>query len=279
MRLQTIQTNTVRVIAIAGLSLAISSKATVPISDLPDFDNLDNFAQLGNQLNNGNDTINGNSGVSEGGLSTLASLSTINGNVYVGNGATFSNSGHVTGSTFTGQDLTTEQNTVFSASEGLDALTPDQIVSSLQTGSLSFNVPAGQVYVVDLNGGLSLNSANITLTGTGLLVLNILGSFNLGGTASILGNASNIFINYLGSNTGNSSQHDVIDGQVFIPNASANLGGTWNGGIFSGNQTITMLNAATINAVPIPEPGTMALAATGGLSILLLRLRFCLLKH
>src|SRR5215469_3601185 len=96
-----IQTNTVRAITLlAGLSLATSAKATVPVSDLPDFDNLPNFAQLGNQLQYANNTINGNVGVSDGGTLLRNSINnTINGDLHVGNGATSTGGGTTTGST------------------------------------------------------------------------------------------------------------------------------------------------------------------------------------
>src|SRR5215469_11309545 len=148
MKHPTIRTNTVRILALAcGLSLAMSAKATLPTSDLPNFDNLPNFGELGNQLNESQATINGNVGVTENGKLNLPALSTIQGNVDVANGATYNDLGHEDGSTFAGLDLTGDQNTVFSASEALDALTPDQIVSGNETSALSYNVPAGEVDV------------------------------------------------------------------------------------------------------------------------------------
>jgi len=294
MKLPTVYKNTVRIwrardricislmgaALVAGFSLPMSSKATVPISSLPDFGNLTNFAELGNQLNESAVTINGNVGVSENGTLTLASPSTINGDVYVASGATFSRLGTVTGSIFTGQNLAAEQSTVFSASSALAALPADQTVTGNQATGLSIDVPTGLVYVLDLNGGLNLSDQNITETGGGDLVINLASSaFNLKGTSSILGNPQNIFINYLGSGTVNSAVGDVVNGQVFIPGGAANLDGTWNGSIFGGNKTITMLADSTLNGVPIPEPSSIAMAAMGGISMIILRLRHGRLKH
>ena len=279
MKLPAIQTNVprqtwMRLALISVFSLAISAKATIPAADLPNFDNLANFAQLGNQITEHNATVNGNVGVSSGGLLDLDNPGTINGNVFQATGATVDLAGDLNGSLFTGQNLTTDQATVFSASAGLNALPAVQDISADQTSPLSFDVPAGQVEVVDLNGGLDLkHSDDITLTGGGDLVLNISGSFTLQDQASILGGASNIFINYLGTAAVTSDENNIVDGQIFIPNAEADLKSTFFGAIYSGDQNVELLANGTLNAEPLPEPGTIALAALGGLSMIVLRHR------
>src|SRR5215469_10759790 len=255
---------------ITGFCLAMSAKATIPVTDLPNFDGLPNFAQLGNQITEHNATVNGNVGVSSGGTLDLDNPGTINGNVFVANGATFDQVGTVNGSVFTSQDLSSDQSTVFSASAGLGALPAVQTVSGDQTSSLSYNVPAGQVEVVDLNGGLDLkHTDDITLTGGGDLVLNISGSFTLQDSASILGNPADIFINYLGTSAVTSDENNLVDGQIFFPNASADLKSTFFGGIYSGDQNVELLANGTLNAVPLPEPGSMVLISTALASLLL----------
>lgn len=265
---------------IAGFSLAMSAKATVPVSSLPDFDNLPNFGQLGNNLSSATASVNGNVGVSDGGSLSGPGFFTINGNFSVGNGASVIIPSTVTGTTLTGQNLSLEQSTVFSASAGLAALPPDQTISSLETGPLSFDVPAGQVRVVNLDGGLNLSGGNgITVTGGGGLVLNIGTGFTIAGGGSITGPASNIFINYLGSATADLSTA-LIDGQIFIPGAATQLSaGAVNGGVFTGDSNINLSLGQVINAVPVPEPGAMALAAMGGLATILLRHRSSGLKN
>lgn len=264
---------------IAGFFLAVSAKATVPDSSLPSFDNLPNFAQLGNNLNENNGTIFGNVGVSDGGTISIGAPSTIEGNLFIATGATRSGPGAVTGTIFTNQNLSLEQSTVFTASLDLADLPPDQTVTGDQTTGLTIDVPAGQVYVLNLNGGLDLNNQNIVLTGGGNLVLNIGGTFSLTGSASILGPPANVFVNYIGANTVNTHIGDTIDGQVFIPNAPATLDGVWNGGVFSGNLQVSLLSASTINAVPVPEPGVALLMAAGFVPFMLLaRRRLCIVK-
>ena len=277
MKLSTIQTDTVRVVALmAGLSLAISARATVPISDLPDFDNLPNFAQLGNNIVVDGGTVNGNLGVSAGGDLSRTAPATINGDLYLAPGVANSGSGRVTTSIFTGQNLSVDQAAVFSASAGLSGLTPDTVYSSSQTGPFTFNVPVGEVYVVNFNNGLDLNSGStITLTGGGSLVLNIAHSLSFSGaTSGIFGDPANVFINYTGTSAMDMSLA-TVNGQFFMPDAAATMtGGILNGGVFSGNSLVTLDGLQTINAMPVPEPGVMVLISAGLASLLLARHRF-----
>jgi hypothetical protein len=269
-----VRTSIIRIAVIAGSALAISSKATVPVSDLPSFDNLPNFAQLGNSIDVHNATVNGNVGVSSDGTLDLDTPGTINGNVFEATGATFDQAGNLNGSLFTGQNLSTEQSSVFSDSSDLGALPAVQSVAADQTTPLAFVVPAGQVEVVDLNGGLDLkHSDDITLTGGGDLVLNISGTFTLQDAASILGDPSNIFINYLGTTAVTTKENNVVDGQIFLPSAEADLDSTFFGAIYSGDQNVELMANATLNGVPLPEPGAMAMMSAGFIPFILLARR------
>src|SRR5215469_13897443 len=98
MKLPIIQSNVMCAVAlVGGLSLAMSARATVPISDLPDFDNLPNFGLLGNNISSATASVNGNVGVSDGGTLNGAGFFTINGDFFAGNGATTIVPGTVTG--------------------------------------------------------------------------------------------------------------------------------------------------------------------------------------
>lgn len=275
-----IQIDTMRAITLAaGFFLTISAKATDPISDLPNFDGLSSFAELGNSIDVHNATVNGNEGVSSGGVLDLDTPGTINGNLFAASGASVTVDGNLNGSFIPGQNLSTEQNTAFSDSSALAGLTPDDVISGDQTTPLSYDVPAGQVQVVNLNGGLDLkHSDDITLTGAGDLVLNISGTFTLQDAASIVGNPANIFINYLGTSEVTTKENNVVDGQIFLPDASATLKSTFFGGIYSGDQNVELLANAVLNAEPVPEPGTMVLMSAGLASLLLAR-RLCNLKR
>lgn len=276
MKRTTIQTNAVRawrtigpvtafikfLPLIACFILAISVKAAPTLSD---------FIEFGNQLSNDLSTVNGNVGVSAGGTFDLTTPSVVNGDVYTGTGATFNEMGLVTGATFNDQDLSAAQSLIFALSSALAATTPTQTISGDQTSEMDFNVTSGNTEVVNLNGGLNLDDQNITLTGGGSLFLNIQGSFSLTGSASILGNPANIFINYLGPGAA-TTESGTIDGTFLDPNAPATLFGTSVfGAVYGGGSLITLTDGTTIN--PVPEPGTVALAVMGGISMILLRRR------
>src|ERR1051325_11770613 len=100
--------------------------------------------------------------ISANGELLLAAPSTIDGNLFLGVGATVSGPGIVTGTTFINQNLTTAQSTVFSASTTLKNLAADVTLGDVTSGqSFSGN---GAVTVIDMNS-LTLGSGNITLTG------------------------------------------------------------------------------------------------------------------
>ena len=261
---------------VCWFSLAISAKATVPTSDLPDLGSLAGFTEFGNQQVDNLATINGNVGVSAGGMLDLMAPATINGNLSLASTATLNQMGVVNGAIHNNQDLATEQDTVISVSRALAALPADQTIAGIQTMGLSFDVPAGQVEVVDLNGGLNLNYQNITLTGGGALVLNIEGAFSLNGSASILGNPANIFINYLDGSPITADVASTVDGMLFDADEDANLAGLWTGSVNGGDGTITIDSGGTLNEVP--EPNDLVLAGFASFLCHFARRRLCILK-
>ena len=257
------------------LSLAMSTRATVPSSDLPDLGSLQNFVEFGNQQADSLATINGNVGLSRGGTLDFTAPATINGNLYLNTPVTFNDMGVITGTTFTGQNLVTEQDTVISASRALAALPADETITENQTTALNFDVPAGQVEVVDLNGGLTLNYQNISLTGGGSLVLNIEGSFSLNGSAGILGNPANTYINYLDGSPITADVASTIDGMLFDADVDADLDGTVNGSIYGGDGTITIDSGGTVNADPVPEPKELMFSGLAAFLVHMARRRLC----
>lgn len=287
MRLQSNQPSTKRVWRPSGLvwafigrlplfacfALAISAKATLPSSDLPNLGPFGNLAELGNQLEDAQGTINGVGVFTPWELNfTNPATIGVNGEFYMTGNAGSTGITVVNGTVFSGQAMSLEQGQLLSDSSALAALTPDQTTSANQATALDFDVPSGQVEVVDFNGGLNLNDQNITLTGGGALVLNIEGSFSLGASAGILGDPDNIYINYEGTSPITTGAGATIDGLVFDPNASANLDGTWNGGVYGGWNTITLDPGPGVT--PVPEPGSMVLISIG-LASLLLAPRLC----
>jgi hypothetical protein len=169
----------------------------------------------------------------------------------------------VDGTVFSDPALVSNQGEVLAASTALAALAPDQTNDAIQTAPLAFNVSSGQVEVVDLNGGLNLDNQNITLAGGGDLVLNIENSFSLEGSAGILGNPDNIYINYTGDNTITTGGGDTVDGLVLDPFAPAILNGNWNRGFYG--------NLAIDPPTPAPEAGSIVLISAALASLLWVR--------
>jgi hypothetical protein len=262
-----------RLLLIAGCAAAVSAHATLPLSVLPGLGPLVNFTEFGNQQVDNLATINGNVGVSAGGMLDLMAPAVINGNLSLATTATLNQMGVINGTTFNNQDLATEQDTVISVSRALAALPADETISANQTTGLNFDVPAGQVEVVNLNGGLNLNYQNITLTGGGALVLNIEGAFSLNGSASILGNPANIYINYLDGSPITADVASTVDSMLFDANEDANLSGLWTGSINGGDGTITIDSGGTLNEVP--EPKELVLGGFASVLCHLARRRLC----
>lgn len=246
------------------------ASATISSTDLPDISLLSSYTEFGNSEVESLVTVNGNVGVSQGGTLNLMGPSAIDGNVYVSTGATFDHVGTVTGTIYTGQNLTANQQEVFTASSAYTALGsgvnhPDFTFATLNS-SQSFSAAAGQVTVVNV-GNLSLNNANINFSGAGYLVINVTGSFSLVGTAGILDtDPSHVFVNYTGTGSINTHVGDTIDGYVFDPKGSGSLDGTWFGGLYGGDGTITLLSGCKLTAAPqtppvVPEASTITAGA------------------
>jgi hypothetical protein len=242
MKIPGIQMNTLRVWRASGvtligcLTLASSAEATLPSSDFPNLGTLGSLTELGHPL---------------------VEIEATDTN------AAFTRLTVVDGTVFSDPALTSDQSEVLSASAALAALTPDQTFDTSQTAPLAFNVSPGQEEVVDLNGGLNLNNQNITLAGGGDLVLNIENSFSLDGSAGILGNPDNIFVNYTGDSTLTTGSGDTVDALVLDPLAPAILNGNWNRGFYG--------NLAVDPPTPAPEPGSIVLVSTALASLLLAR--------
>jgi hypothetical protein len=265
-----------RLLLVVCFAAAISAEAALPLSALPGLGPLINFTEFGNQQVDNLATINGNVGVSAGGMLDLMAPATINGNLSLATTATLNQMGVINGTKFNNLNLTTEQDTVISVSRALAALPADETIGINQTTGLNFDVPAGQVEVVNLNGGLNLNYQNITLTGGGALVLNIEGAFSLNGSASILGNPANIYLNYLDGSPITADVASTVDGMLFDANEDANLSGLWTGSINGGDGTITIDSGGTLNEVP--EPKYLVLAGFASFLSHFARRRVCNLK-
>jgi hypothetical protein len=251
------------------LFCAFNAKAVTSSVPLSDVSLLTPYAEFGNDLFESLVTINGRVGVSNGGTLTVMGPSVINGNVDVGIGATLTGPGRINGTITQGLDLSAPQSQVFSASTFFSGLPADQTFSTLNSAQ-SFTAAPGTTRVVNVTNGLNLNNENISFSGGGDLVLNVGGPFNLVGSASILtSDPSHVFINYTGTSGVQTHVGDIIDGFLFIPNATgtSNLDGTFLGGLYAGNGRVSLMSNATLTGVTpvIPEGSTALLLAVVGL--------------
>ncbi len=241
------------------------------IADLPDMGLLTPYATFGYNYNDSLVTIKGDSGISNNGKLSLAAPSAIDGDLYRGTGSSISGPGSVTGTTFLNQDLSAAQNQVFSASSALLLLSPNQTFNNVNS-SMTFGTVNGKadVYVIDITGTLTSNISFVGDAGD-YFVLNV-NKMDLTGSDAIGSQelASHTFVNLYGSGNLGTVAHidNVIDGTIFVPNATSATFHSENGAIYSGFGQITLMSGATVNYVPfqpptVPEPGMMLLLGSG----------------
>lgn len=207
-------------------------------------------------------TVNGNVGV--GGTSSLHIFapSAVNGNVLVGTGASFTNdkagNTNVSGTVSTGQNLTGAVNDAISAYNTYTALAPTQIRSGISSPTIITG--NGGTNVIDINGDIS---SALTLNGNAndLFILNVTGNINLGGSDGILGgagiNPNQIVIDLIGTDSVNTHVGNTITGTVIAPNSTGNLDGSFNGRLFFGGTSLTLLSGAIVNQPNTPPPAPL----------------------
>ena len=209
-------------------------------------------------------TVNGNVAVGPDGSLSLMAPSTINGNVDMDSTATPKNPGPgtYTGTLDTSESFSSLAADVVSASTQAQNLTATQTISSNVNKATTITGTSG-LNVIDINGNINLNNANLTFSGAGAqFIVNISGSVSLVGTASILAGSNvsdgNILLNlYSNSGTLNTNVGDTTDGIVLAPTASFNLDGVFNGELISGGGQIALPSNSTVNygpACPSPFP-------------------------
>jgi PEP-CTERM motif len=243
---------------------------------------------LGTDINASNVTVTGNVGVSH--LSTLQVMapSTIIGNVYYQDAGSVTGPGTVTGSLIQ-QSMTQAVLDALNANTQNAMLAPNTTINGDVTSAKTFT-GSGGLNVIDINGNINLNNANITLVGTpsDVFVINVTGDLDLVGTASLLTSGvpnANVLYNFTGgdvSNPGkmtfNTHVGDVVDGTMLAPYYTMNLDGTWNGELIGGPLNIGLLSNATVNqdsfnpppsSPPpgVPEPSSMFLFLLGGTAV------------
>lgn len=213
------------------------------------FDNTD--------INLSNATVTGNVGVTTGGSLEVMSPSTVNGNVYLEPGVPLRLDGHVTGTIDHNADLSQEAADVRNLINNFTSLPPDQTYAtwdSSRTITCSGSQTVIQVGSVNLSSG-----DHITFSGNCTFIINVTGSFQMGGDATIgaSGDQSRAYINLLGTGTAMTHVGNFIYGTVLTLNRDITFHGMF-GKIFSGGDRVTLMSGArlvdTCTMTPTPSP-------------------------
>jgi hypothetical protein len=233
-------------------------------------------------------TTNGNVGVAgPNGALDQDAPGVVNGNIYLNTGTTIieSHPGVVSGTIFTGLDLTQAVTDAKAASSSAAALFTTAALGNVNGAeTVTGN---GGLNVITI-GDLVLNNDDLLLSGGvgDKFVINITGKLDLTGNAIIGGlggvDASDILINVLGTGTTLTTHvDDMINGTLLSLNRSITFHGT-TGAIIAGGITVdsttTIMSGATINyvalqppSVPLPASVWGGFALLGGLGLTRLR--------
>jgi|ERR1051326_980708 hypothetical protein len=269
--------------AVLGFVLSAQQAQAVALSDLPDISLLTPYATFGNFLNDNNVTVDGDVGIGNGGKLQLEAPSSINGNLFLGIGATAGGGGfpgNVSGSITTGVDFTAAANQLQSASTSLAGLTPNVTLGAVTTGQ-SFGTINGvaDVFVVNVSSIALGSGQNISFSGDAgdVLVLNVSGDVDMTGDAAIsaLSQASHVLLNLTTSGTLGNVAHvgNIINGTTLIPDATYAEFHSVNGAIFGGLGQIKLMSGAKVESVPfqpptVPDAGSTMLLLSMGLGCL-----------
>jgi hypothetical protein len=213
------------------------------------FDNTD--------INLSNATVTGNVGVTRGGSLEVMSPSTVNGNVYLEPGVPLRLDGHVNGTIDHNADLSQEAADVRNLINTFTSLPPDQTYTSWDS-SRTITCSASQT-VIQV-GSVNLSSGDhIMFGGSCTFIINVTGSFQMGGDATIgaPGDQGRLYINLVGTGTAMTHVGNFIYGTVLTLNRDITFHGMF-GKIFSGGDRVTLMSGARLGdtciSTPTPTP-------------------------
>lgn len=179
------------------------------------------------------DTVDGNVGVADGATVTNQAPSKIDGNVYVDSTGSFSGPGTVSGTVYTGQNVSGDRTDAINASADAAGLSPTVTYSSITSTTTVTGNPG--LNVVDITGSVNLNNGSLILSGpsNAYFVVNIGGSITLVGNGGIeVGgsvSATHLVINMTGNGSGLIQTHvgNTVEGTLLAPYAGGSLDGAF----------------------------------------------------
>jgi hypothetical protein len=262
------------IVVMLVLSIFAPPATAATYSDLPDLSLVDDFVLFGFKLNLHNVTVNGNVGVLAGGSLALESPSTITGDLSLGAGVTTSGGGYpgnVNGTIYSPVDLSAVSSQVVTASNQVAALTPDATYTAW-TSALTI-ASTGDVNVINVTN-VNLNSQSVTFTGgpDDYFLINVFGSFDLGGSGGILAGAgmdpSRMIINIVGTGAKITTKIDnEVNGTMLVPSRQMEFHSV-SGAVYGDGNNLEMKfqSGASIYYdpfTPVPIPGAVWLLGSG----------------
>ena len=266
-----------RAAAVALAGCLVWAASPLSAQTLVDLGEASNYALLGSNLNFHKVTVNGAAGVGSGGYVSITGPSTLNGDLFLDSGATYSIMGTHNGNLIQPFDVDQALADAASASQIAAGLTANFTYASL-TSSLTIQSVGAQT-VVNVTGSVNLSGENVYFTGNAgdKLIINVWGGFTLGGAAEIgaqpgaLVDGGDVIINLIGAGSVSTSISDMVYGTLLGVDRSFNVHNV-TGAMIGGDLEMKMQSDGVVNHIsylppdlspPVPEPSSLMLVAAG----------------
>lgn len=258
--------------AISVLSLSGAACAQVSLGQAAQFTLL--TVPGDSTLNIAAASVTGLVGVGLGGHIALQAPSSIHGDLYLRTTAAqqvIDNSGNLVGLIKENQtQLDIAVADAISASTTAAALAATQSFGTIATSTTVFG--NGGVNVIQINGDIALNNANLLFHGTpdDIFIVNISGTMLLNGSGFVSASAgtwdTHVLLNFTGSGSIIATGSPTVNGTILAPHQTASLSGTF-GSIYAGaSLNVGLFGAAKVHPTPfVPTPGAAVVFLGAGL--------------